>query len=156
MATSEIDRITDELHRAWDGDCWHGQPLQDVLREVTAGVAAVKHPQLAHSIWGLVHHLTVWVEVVRLRIGRPDPLLEPDRGNFPPVTDSSPEAWESAVRELGSQIGQLRELVGTLSPAALDEIVPGKDDTVVVALHGTAQHLAYHAGQIALLKKLVG
>jgi hypothetical protein len=38
----------------------------------------------------------------------------------------------------------------------LGEIVPGKTYPLAVMLHGTAQHHAYHAGQIALLKKLVG
>jgi hypothetical protein len=38
----------------------------------------------------------------------------------------------------------------------LDETVPGKDDPVAVMLHGTTQHYAYHARQIALLKRLLG
>src|SRR6516162_8813019 len=63
--TAQID---DELHRAYDGDCWHGPPLREILQGVTAEVAARKHPALAHSIWALVHHLTAWVEVVVVRI----------------------------------------------------------------------------------------
>jgi hypothetical protein len=38
----------------------------------------------------------------------------------------------------------------------LDTTVPGKDYTYAVMLHGAAQHVLYHAGQIALLKKLTG
>ena len=34
--------------------------------------------------------------------------------------------------------------------------MPGKAYPVAVMLHGTAQHYAYHAGQIALHKKLTG
>ena len=41
-----------------------------------------------------------------------------------------------------------------MDPARLDETVPGKDYPVAVMLHGTTQHYAYHAGPIALLKKL--
>ena len=40
--------------------------------------------------------------------------------------------------------------------SARSETVPGKDYPVAVMLHGTVQHYAYHAGQIALLKRLVG
>jgi hypothetical protein len=35
----------------------------------------------------------------------------------------------------------------------LSEQVPGKPYDIRFMLHGAAQHAAYHAGQIALLKK---
>jgi hypothetical protein len=47
-------------------------------------------------------------------------------------------------------------VVGSLEVSRLAETVPGKDYPVAVMLHGTAQHYAYHAGQIALLKRLLG
>ena len=51
---------------------------------------------------------------------------------------------------------RLLDVVAGLDAAKLDAIVPGKDYPVAVMLHGTAQHYGYHAGQIALLKKLMG
>jgi hypothetical protein len=162
MATAaEIARIDDELYRAYEGDCWHGPPLLRILDGVTADIAARKHPGLAHSIWGLVLHLTVWVEVVRLRITERRAIKEPVRGDFPPVTDTNPAAWAAALADLGTEVQRLRDVVRGLDPARLDEVVPGideqllaKDYPAAVMLHGTAQHMAYHAGQIALLKKL--
>jgi hypothetical protein len=151
---SETARIDDELHRAFDGACWHGLPLREVLAGVTAEAAARKHLLLAHSIWGIVNHLAAWVEVVLLRIER-RAIPEPAAGDFPPVTDTSPEAWAAALEALERQQRRLRAVVTSLDPARLDEIVPEKDYPVAVMLHGTAQHYAYHAGQIALLKKLV-
>jgi nicotinate-nucleotide pyrophosphorylase (carboxylating) len=41
-----------------------------------------------------------------------------------------------------------------LEDAYLDKAVPGKNYTFYVLLHGIVQHDLYHAGQIALLKKL--
>ena len=152
--TSEITRIDDELHRAYDSHCWHGPALREVLEGVTAEAAARKHPALAHSIWALVNHLTAWTEVAVLRITEWRPVPVPAAGDFPPVTDTSPEAWHAALAELGRQQQRLRQVVVALDPARLDEIVPGKDYPLSVMLHGTAQHFAYHAGQIALLKKL--
>jgi hypothetical protein len=49
--TGELARIDDELRRACGGDCWHGPPLREVLKGVTAERAVAKHPQLALSIW---------------------------------------------------------------------------------------------------------
>jgi hypothetical protein len=50
--TGELDRIDDELRRAYDGDCWHGPPLREVLNGVTAATASARYPKLVHSIWG--------------------------------------------------------------------------------------------------------
>ena len=152
--TSELARIDDELHRAYEADCWHGPPLVQVLDGVTAEVAARKHLGLAHSIWELVLHLTVWTEVVRLRLTEWRPIPEPARGDFPPVTDTNTAAWAAALADLATEVRLLRSAVAGVDPARLDEIVPGKDYPAAVMLHGTAQHFAYHAGQIALLKKL--
>jgi hypothetical protein len=154
--TTEAARIDDELQRAYDGECWHGPPLREVLSGVTAEVAARRHPALAHSIRAIVNHVAAWVEVVRRRITERRAITLPDAGDFPPVTDTGPAAWEAALAELDRQQRLLREVVAGLDAARLDEVVPGKDYPVAVMLHGTAQHFAYHAGQIALLKKLVG
>src|SRR5439155_16563823 len=99
--------------------------------------------------------LAAWVEVVTLRITERRAVTVPAAGDFPPVTDTRPEAWDASLAELERQQRRLRQVVAALDPARLDEIVPGKDYPVSVMLHGTAQHIAYHAGQIALLKKLV-
>jgi hypothetical protein len=77
----------------------------------------------------------------------------PEAGDFPPVTDASDAAWESALEKLGRQHRRLLEVIAGLEAARLDETVPGKDCPAAVMLHGTAQHYAYHAGQIALLKR---
>ncbi len=65
--TGELTRIDDEIRRAYDGDCWHEPPFREFLKDVTAVTAAARHPQLAHSIWELVEHVSAWVEVVTLR-----------------------------------------------------------------------------------------
>jgi hypothetical protein len=154
--TGELARIDDELRRAYDGECWHGPPLREVLAGVTAATAAARHPQLAHSVWALVNHLAAWVEVVVLRISERRAIRLPDAGDFPPVTDTDDAAWAAALDTLDRRHRQLLDVVAGLDAAKLDEIVPGKTYPVAVMLHGTAQHYAYHAGQIALLKKLVG
>ncbi len=41
-----------------------------------------------------------------------------------------------------------------LSVDDLDKVVAGRDYTMYVMLHGVIQHNLYHAGQIAVLKKV--
>jgi hypothetical protein len=93
--------------------------------------------------------------VVRRRLAEWRAVELADADNFPPVADPSPSAWAATLAELDARVRALRKLVTGLDPARLDETVPGKDYSVALMLHGTAQHLAYHGGQIALLKKLV-
>ncbi len=153
--TGELARIDDELRRAYDGDCWHGPPLREILKGVTAATAAARPPQLVHSVWALVNHLAVWVEVVASRIVEWRPIELPDAGDFPPVTDTGDPAWAAALGDLDRRHRELLGVVAGLDEARLGAIVPGKTYPVAVMLHGTVQHYAYHAGQIALLKKLL-
>ena len=152
----ELSRIDDELRRAYDGDCWHGPPLREILNGVTAEMAAARHRHLVHSIWALVNHVSAWVEVVALRVVEWRAVEMPDAGDFPPVTDTGDAAWTAALADLDCRHGELLRIIGGLEASRLDEIVPGKDYPVAAMLYGTVQHYAYHAGQIALLKKLVG
>jgi hypothetical protein len=72
------------------------------------------------------------------------------------VADTTEAAWAAALEDLERRHEELLRVVGSLEASRLEESVPGMDHPVVVMLHGTAQHYAYHAGQIALLKRLVG
>ena len=127
-----------------------------MLRGITAAHAATRHPPLVHSVWAMVNHLAAWAEVAATRITARRAIDEPEAGDFPPVTDTSEKAWAAALANLDVQHGKLLAVVTSLDAGRLDETVPGKNYPVAVMLHGTAQHYAYHAGQIALHKKLVG
>jgi len=152
--TTEAARIDDELRRGYDGDSWHGPSLREVLKGLTAADAAREHPQLAHSAWVLVNHLAADVDVVARRITEWRTVDEPE--DFLPVTDASEAAWAAAQEDLDRRHRTLLAAIARLDVAKLDEIVPGRTYPVAVMLHGVAQHYAYHGGQIALLKKLVG
>ena len=132
---------------------WHGPSLADLLGDVPAVDAAAQPVQGAHSIWELVHHLTAWTEIARMRLaGEPtgEPTTEQD---WPPVRDPSAEAWRSAVERLKESHRELAADVAALDDAVLIGRVPGRDHTVVAMLHGIVEHDAYHGGQIAILKR---
>src|SRR5450432_2781890 len=65
---AEVNRILDQLHRAYDGPAWHGPALREILAGVTWQTAALHPITGAHTIWELVLHLTVWMSVVTRRI----------------------------------------------------------------------------------------
>jgi len=74
--------------------------------------------------------------------------------DWPAVTDTSEAAWTKTLEELRSNHQALRAAIRELDEAKLDENVPGTTYSVYFLLHGVVQHDLYHAGQIALLKKV--
>lgn len=135
---------------------WHGPALVDLVTGVTAQQAAARAIPGAHTIWELVLHLTAWTEIARERLvgsAKADPTPEED---WPPVGETSAEAWRAAVERLKEAHRELAADVAKLSDSDLIGRVPGKDHSVLVMFHGIIEHDAYHGGQIALLKKVVG
>jgi uncharacterized damage-inducible protein DinB len=153
---SEATRIADQLRRAFAGDAWHGDSLFEILDGVTAAQAAARPIKNAHTIWELVLHIAAWDNAVLRRLGGVAVELS-DTQNFPTVTDTSETAWRKALAEVQRVHDELVEAVSVLPDSRLDEIVPGKEGahyTFYYMLHGVVQHELYHAGQIALLKKM--
>jgi uncharacterized damage-inducible protein DinB len=153
---SEAARIADQLLRAFGGDAWHGDSVFEILEGVPAAQAAARPIESAHTIWELVLHIATWDDVVLRRLGGVAVILS-DAQNFPPVTDASETAWRKALAEVRRVHQELVEAVSVLPDSRLDEMVPGKQGAhynFYYMLHGVVQHELYHAGQIALLKKM--
>jgi uncharacterized damage-inducible protein DinB len=150
---SEIQRIEDQLQRAFEGHAWHGPAVRELLADVTAAKAAGRPLPNAHSIWEIVLHMATWERVVRRRLQGEAVADLPTEEDWPPVRDSSEAAWRRAIDDLEQANHDLRNTMARTSEARLAEMVPGKDHSVYIMLHGIIQHDLYHAGQIAVLKK---
>lgn len=153
---SEAARLADQLRRAFDGGAWHGDSLCEILKGVTAAQAAARPVANAHSIWELALHIAAWDGAVRRRMTGVAVKLSGEK-NFPPVTDTSEAAWAKALEHLRRVHQELVEAVGQFPDKSLKKQVPGKVGahyTFYYMLHGVVQHELYHAGQIALLKKM--
>lgn len=150
-----IAAIIDDLQRGLDGESWHGPSIAAILDGVTAAQAAARPTAGAHSIWELVHHVTVWVRTVHARVlGK---VAEPEgEADWPPVRDVSERAWTAALDDLRRAQADLIATLRTLSDADLDGPVPNRDYDRGHLLRGLCQHHAYHAGQMSLLKRALG
>lgn len=154
--------IVDELRRAWDGDPWHGDPVRRILDGVTAEQAAAHPLPGAHGIWEIVLHMTAWTREVARRV-RDRVAREPEHGDWPAVPGGGEEEWRVAVDALARAHAELVAAAEEFPPAELEQVMGDARDrplgagvTYAVMLHGLAQHHAYHAGQIALLRKVFG
>jgi uncharacterized damage-inducible protein DinB len=151
---SEIDRILDQLKRAYEGNARHGPSIKESLNGVTAEQARQRPLENAHSIWELVHHIAVWEDVGRRRLqGDPAevPISSPE--DWPPADDATDAAWEKAKAALDRGHQALVEAIAQVPESRLDEPILEGKSSVYVTLHGVIQHDLYHSGQIAILKK---
>lgn len=148
----EVERIVDQLRRAFEGDAWHGPSLKDLLVDVSAARAAARPISGAHSIAEIVAHITVWTDVVRRRLEGEWIASLPPEEDWPGAGPDE-AAWAEARGRLEDGERRLAEAVARVSEATLPEKTPEKDFSVYVMLHGAVQHALYHAGQIALLKR---
>ena len=147
---TELEQFADTLQRGFEGESWQGDSLSELLDGVTAEQAR-KRPLNAHGIWELVLHITVWHGVVIKRIGG-EAYIPVGNQNFP-ESGRSEEDWKQAIETLRKSTQELAQVIRRFDPKRLDDTVPGKPYAYRHMLNGVATHDAYHAGQIALLKK---
>lgn len=149
---TEIDRILDQLQRAYAGEAWHGPSVLESLEAVTAEMAARRPIPSAHTIWELTHHIGAWADIPRRRIAS-EVFEVTMEMNFPPALETTASAWQASLSRLAESQQKLLEAVKLFDESRLDLPVTKNGPTVYTLLHGVAQHHIYHAGQIMLLKK---
>jgi uncharacterized damage-inducible protein DinB len=125
----------------------------EVLKGVSWDKAAERPVAGAHTIWEIALHITAWAEVGRLRALGTAVEVAPER-DWPGVGEASEDEWRRVVDALEQSEARLAEVVDGLSDAQLAAMAAGKPYSVYFLLHGVVQHNVYHAGQIALLKKM--
>ena len=149
----EIERIATQIRRAYEGPSWHGPAVKEVLVEITAGQAQARHGE-THTIIEIVLHIGTWKSIVRSRVmGEPAQKITPEIDWLKPMADED-TAWVSALERLEKCQSELLEALMALDDDRLPEKLGGTPWTIYDLLHGVTQHDLYHAGQIALLKKL--
>jgi uncharacterized damage-inducible protein DinB len=147
----EIERILDQLNRAWGGDSWTGVAIQPMLDDITEEQARAHPLRGAHSIIELVAHIGAWMDAASDRLAGAERELGPEED----WRDVAALSWPAAIKSIESAQSRLCDAIARTTTDDLDKITPGRDYTLYVLIHGVIQHNLYHAGQIALLKKQV-
>lgn len=150
----EMVYLADLIKRTVTGPTWHGPALDNVLDGVAATLAAAHPISKAHSIWELVLHVAAWAEIARERL-RGERMGDPSPDeDWPPVRSTTEVAWAAARARMRDGYRALAHDVRHLDETSLHEKITGLEYSRWVLLHGVVEHGLYHAGQIALLKKM--
>jgi uncharacterized damage-inducible protein DinB len=157
-----IDPLLADLRRIYEGNAWHGPAVLNAIQDVTAAQAASRPIPAAHTIYELTHHIAAWIGETASRLQGNPPGMPAD-GDFPPRSFTVDDAtWSDVRARLERRQAELLEAVNAFDAGRLDEPVkPGNVNvdgpvTYRALLSGIAQHSAYHAGQIVLLRKALG
>jgi uncharacterized damage-inducible protein DinB len=148
----ETERIADQARKMFDGGAWHGPSVLDVLADVDANLATSHPIPGAHTIWELVMHLIACQEVLLRRINGELAGQKPEEF-WPAAPHASASAWAETVESLKRHDAALRQEIAAFPDERLDDLLTAGGSSAYNNFHGYAQHNAYHAGQIALLKK---
>jgi uncharacterized damage-inducible protein DinB len=151
---NEIERIVDQLKRAFEGEAWHGSAVMEIIEGITAQQAAARPVHGVHSIWELVLHIAAWEGAVLSRLHGDRAQLSTEE-DWPVVAETSDEAWERTRKNLKRGNDELRSAILRLDESRLYEPILEGMPSVYGTLHGVIQHDLYHAGQIAMLKKAI-
>lgn len=150
----ENRRVAGQIGRSFSGTAWHGPSVMETLAGVNAAKALRHAGPEVHSIWELVRHITSWQQASLTTIqGGPYPSMSEEE-DWPPVNETSEAAWQADLDHMKQVSAALVAACREFPEEKLDDLVPGKEFNYYYLLHGLAQHNIYHAGQIAMLKKL--
>ena len=147
----EVERLADQLRRSFEGGAWHGDSLVEILTDIDAAKAEAKPASGGHSIWELVLHIAAWAQAALEVVSGESEKLSAD--DWPALAEAGESAWAQSQKELMSVGRQLQEAILSMKEDRLDDVVPGREYSYYMLLHGVVQHALYHAGQIAILKK---
>jgi uncharacterized damage-inducible protein DinB len=151
----EVERITDQALKMFNGGAWHGPSVVEVLTDVDASLAASHPIPGAHSIWELVLHL-VATQAILLRRIRGETAGLHSEDFWPAVPTVSAPAWAETLKRLKQQEAELRQAISAFPEERLQARLTAEGSSAYNNFHGHVQHNAYHAGQISLLKKASG
>ena len=155
--STECNRIADLLASTVNGDAWYGDSIQEILEDVPAKKARIYPLPNGHSIWEMVSHVESWVKLALGALdGKPIPPWPamPVELDWPLVTDAGESAWKHARESFFVHHLKLVERIKGFTDERLEAIVPGRRYNFYRLFQSTIQHAVYHAGQIALLKKM--
>ncbi len=149
-----VQRIKELLNASFHGGAWHGPSVLEVTKGLKLKEAAYKAGNV-HTIAELIYHMTSWRIFVLKRLqGDSVYNIENDKMNWGNFDRIDAFELETLIMEMTLSHDELMKELENKDDDFLNEIVPGSEYNYYTLVHGIIQHDIYHAGQIAILKKL--
>lgn len=155
--TDELKRIYKSISAVYNGQPWHGDNILSFLSGISAERAAIKPEKLNHSIAEIVCHMTAWrYFVIEKMKGNAAYEVWDTELNWKKIAELNEVEWKTIQDNLRKSQNELLQQIEQIPESMLNAQVDGRKYNFRLMLQGIAQHDIYHAGQISLIKKLVG
>lgn len=152
----EVQSIIRNLQNVHSGQPWFGKPVHALLEEVNPATVYRRPNNTGHSLIDLLYHMITWAGFVLKRV---EGETEKDPAAFEKldwrIIDPAVHSWEKGVEEFKSIHSTIIKLLESKEDDFLKEKVEDREFNFRFMLNGLIQHNIYHAGQIALLKKIL-
>jgi hypothetical protein len=154
--SGEIRQLLAMIDEAYSGTSWHGPNLRGSVRGLTPHEASWRPARGRHSIQEIIVHAGYWKYTVRRKISGLKRGSFALKGSnwFPRPGAATFRSWNDDIALVESEHALLRDAVRRTPREALRRR-EGKR-RVETLIRGIALHDVYHAGQIQLLKRLMG
>lgn len=149
--TTQLAKHLRDIHF---GGNWTCANLKDTLKDITWQQATTEVHGL-NTIATLVNHITYYVNA-QLEVMQGKPLNAKNELSFahPPI--QSQQDWENFLAPIWTNAEQLIQLIEQLPDSILVEhFTHEKYGNYYRNIQGNIEHMHYHLGQIALLKKII-
>ena len=154
MRNETIDAIISGLK----GEFIHSDPFS-ILKNLTPDIARKKAPGFNHSIWDLLYHTVIWNDIFLTNIKGDEANWNPSN-NWP--SDEEKEQDQNFTELLQRFTNNVQEVKDLLASQHLDftakhRISPDNafELTTIKLFMTILQHISYHMGQIATVRKMV-
>jgi len=153
------EQLEQELNKVLSGQPWYGSPIYDILGQVTFETAYEKPAKGGHTIAEIILHMLSWTEEVMDRLNE-KPAGLPLSGNWPETGAPDEQKWPIWIDDLKLVNVNLVKTIRNFPEDKWNEpIIDERGDEPVTTykelVEGFIQHQVYHAGQIALLNRMI-
>ncbi|MES2426791.1 MAG: DinB family protein [Bacteroidota bacterium] len=151
-------KLQQELEKVLSGQPWYGSPIYEILEKVTFE-SAFERQGHAHTIAEIILHMFSWTEEVIDRMNE-KPASMPVSGNWPDPGDPDENKWQLWIADFKLVNVNLIKTIQDFPEEKWDDlIIDDRPDEPVTTykdlLYGFIQHQVYHAGQVALLNRII-
>lgn len=149
--------LREQLAKLLDGGEAHAG-WRTALAEMPENLQGVKPQGAPHTAWQLLEHLRI-AQWDILEFSRNPKHVSPQ---FPegywPATEAPPDsrAWKKSAEAFGRDLAEMKKLVADSKTDLFEPISHGDGQTILREALLVADHNAYHLGQIALVRKMLG
>jgi len=144
--------MAETLQHMYNGEPWLDVTLMEHLSEMDAS-HATRRLNGSNNTWELLNHLIYWHQNVTRKLSGVKTEQEGDLPDFYLPENCNDENWDATLHRFHHSLEQMMNTIRNYPGQKLFDVVPGTQHTAYFYMQGILSHVAYHLGQIVLLRK---